>query len=149
MQHEGQGQTPYISDDQPDWTMPCKGLQALGLRDEESEHCRMKRLVGRYRHAEERQTSICRRKSKRTLSKPRKVLTRTHSSLVSLSSRILSRLVESCSSHRSSSTKVSMHCKKRIINTNLSFGIHYAHLFFFRPDQASNTLTTTAPSCQE
>jgi hypothetical protein len=44
-----------------------------------------------------------------TASRPRKVPTRCHSSLSSLSARILSRFVPSVSSQRSSSMNVSMH----------------------------------------
>jgi hypothetical protein len=89
-------------------------------------------------------------KSKHTLSKPRKVLTHTHSLLVSLSSQILSRLVESCLSHRSSSMKVAIHCGKQLINIIHSYdGIWYTHLFFFPRDQASNMSMTTEPSYPE
>jgi hypothetical protein len=130
--------------------MPCKELQAPELPDEELKHCLMKRPVERYRHARGRYQDLrSGEKSKRTLNNPRKVLTRAHSSFVSLSARILSRLVESCPSHRSSSTNVSTHCRKRIMKTDHSLKIYYAHLFFVQPDQASNMLMTTAPSYRE
>ena len=36
---------------EPGYTMPCEGLQALGLLGEESKCYRMKMLVGCYQHA--------------------------------------------------------------------------------------------------
>ena len=109
MQRRGQGKTAHILDGQHDWTMPCKGLRVRECLDEELGHSQMRTPVERYPHAKKRQPLTCRRKRRCTLSNPRKVLTRDHSSLVSLSSRILSRFAESCSSQRSSSTKASTH----------------------------------------
>jgi len=74
---------------------------------------------------------VCGWNRRHTLSNPRKVLTRDHSSLVSFSSRILSRFEESCSSQRSSSTKASTHYKnpkKQNININPRLGLA-THLF--------------------
>ena len=51
MQHEGQGQMANTLGGQPGYTMPCEGLQVPELLGEELKCCRMKRLVGRYRHA--------------------------------------------------------------------------------------------------
>src|SRR5258708_40045926 len=78
-----------------------------------------------------------------TLSKHRKTSARAHSSLVSFSSRILSRFAESWSSHRSSSTNASTHCidKER---TWFFDRICYAHLFSFQHGQALRTFISTA-----
>jgi hypothetical protein len=113
MQHEGQRRTVEILNGQPDWTMLGEGLQVQGLGNEESGHCQMKMPVERYQHAEECQALIYIYNGRRTLSKPRKIFTCTHSSLVSFSSCILSRFAELCSSQRSSSTKASTHCGKK------------------------------------
>jgi hypothetical protein len=83
-----------------------------------------------------------------TLSKPRNVSTRSHSSLVSFSSRSLSRFAKSCSSQRSSSTKASTYCEIQIMFRDPLLMICYAPLFFFRHDQASYRLMTIVPSCQ-
>ena len=88
-------------------------------------------------------------KSRHTFNKPRKRCTRSHSSLVSFSSRILSRFAESVSSHRSSSTNWSTHCKKKwTVNMNYQMQLWYAQPFSFRRGQASSMSMTTAPSCQ-
>src|SRR5258708_33199787 len=50
--------------------------------------------------------------SRLTLNKPRKMVTRAHSSLISFCSRIFLHLVKSNSSHRSLPIKASMHCNK-------------------------------------
>lgn len=42
-----------ILDGQPDLTMPCKGLRALGLQGEELGRCQMKRPVEHYQRAKE------------------------------------------------------------------------------------------------
>lgn len=68
---------------------------------------------------------------RRTLSKPRKVFTRNHSSLVSFSSRTLSRFAESFSSQRSSSTKESMHCRKEVMNMDVHLKLITHILFSF------------------
>jgi hypothetical protein len=58
MPHEWQGKMADILDSQPDLTMPCKGLQVLGLQDEESRCCQMKMPVEHYQHAKECQASM-------------------------------------------------------------------------------------------
>jgi hypothetical protein len=53
MLHEEQEQTAHTSNSWHESTMPCKGLQARELPDEELGRCLMKRPVARYRHAKE------------------------------------------------------------------------------------------------
>src|SRR5271155_2786608 len=91
MRHEGQRRMVEILNGQPDWTTLGEGLPVRGLQNEESAHCRMKMPVEHYRHAEEHQALIYTYNGRHTLSKPSKIFTRTHSSRVSFSSRILSR----------------------------------------------------------
>ena len=59
------------------------------------------------------------------------MVTRTHSSLVSFSSRILSRFTKSSSSQRSSSTKTSTHCGKEVMNIDLFLQLVTHILFSF------------------
>ena len=87
--------------------------------------------VEHYRHAEECQAWIYIYNGRHTLSKPRKIFTHTHSSLVSFSSRILSSFSESCSSQWSSSTKASTHCRKEVMNTYICLELVMHILSFF------------------
>jgi len=60
MQHKGQGQMAHILDGQHNWTMLCKGLQALEWPDEELEHCQMRMPIEHYQHAKDCQALVCR-----------------------------------------------------------------------------------------
>ena len=51
MWHGGQGRMEDTLGGQPEYAMPCEGLQVLGSRGEELKHYRMKILVGHYQHA--------------------------------------------------------------------------------------------------
>lgn len=83
-----------------------------------------------------------------TLKRPRNVLTRPHSSPLSLSSCILSRFSESASSQRSSSTKLSTHCRD-VVSTIKAEKPCFVPPSSVRHDQASRMLMTTVPSCRE
>ena len=121
--------------------MLCIELQVLKLLDGESKYSWMKKPVGCYWHAKKFHLVIDTwSKSKHTLSKPRKVLTDAHSSLVVFSRVLLfpSKFINKC-----------INTLQRRVSMNVWFNIYYTPLFFAQPNQASYMLRTTVSSCQE
>jgi hypothetical protein len=116
-----QGQIAHTFDLQHEWTMLGEGPQVPEWRSEGWVPCLMKMHAEHCRRAEILSDPGQNTEgNERTPRRPRNKLTRLHSSPLSLSPRILSRFIESVSSHRNSSTKLSTCCQVQSVTLTIA-----------------------------